>query len=148
MGMDYKMHRTGETIGRLKAFDVAKRKWLWEIGSPLPLFAGVLATRSGLVFSGDQQGFVFAADAKSGEVLWRFQTGSAINASPITYEIDGKQYLAILSGLGGDPSFYFKAPKGGMLWVFALANLTAGQAGAGAWKVEDIEGALTPVPGK
>jgi alcohol dehydrogenase (cytochrome c) len=148
MGMDYKMHRTGPTIGRLKAFDVAKRKWLWEMESPLPLFAGVLTTRSGLVITGDQQGFVFAADAKTGRMLWRFQTGSGINASPITYEIDGKQYLAVLSGLGGDPSFYFKGPKGGTLWVFALTNHPPEQAGAGTWKVEDIEGALTPVPAK
>ena len=54
--------------------------------------------------------------------MWKFQTGSGINASPITYELDGTQYVAILSGLGGDPSFYFKGPKGGMLWVFALEN--------------------------
>jgi alcohol dehydrogenase (cytochrome c) len=148
MGMDYKMHRQGDKIGRLRAFDVGKRKWLWEIASPLPLFAGVLSTRSGLVFSGDQLGFFFAADAQTGKVLWRFQTGSGINASPITYELDGKQYVAILSGLGGDPSFYFKGPKGGMLYVFALTNLPADKAGAGTWKVEDIDGALTPVPAK
>jgi len=148
MGMDYKMHRLGDKIGHLKAFDVANKKWLWDIASPLPLFAGVLATRSGLVFTGDQLGFVFAADAKSGQVLWRFQTGSGINASPVTYELGGKQYVAILSGLGGDPSFYFKDPKGGTLWVFALDNLSATAAGAGSWKVEDIPDALLPVPGK
>lgn len=148
MGMDYKMHRIGASIGHLRAFDVANQKWLWDIASPLPLFAGVLATKSGLVFTGDQLGFFFAADAKSGQVLWRFQTGSGVNASPITYELDGKQYVAILSGLGGDPSFYFKGPKGGTLWVFALDNLSAPAAGAGTWKVEDIPDALLPVPGK
>ena len=110
------------------------------------MFAGVLTTRSGLVFSGDQLGFFFAADARSGKLLWQFQTGSAINASPITYEIAGKQYVAILSGLGGDPSFYFKGPKGGMLWVFALTNLTVEQSGLGTWKVEDIPDALNPLP--
>jgi len=148
MGMDYKMHRTGDRVGHLKALDVASKKWLWEIASPLPLFAGVLATKSGLVFTGDQLGFFFAADARSGKVLWKFQTGSGINASPITYTVDGKQYVAILSGLGGDPSFYFSAPKGGTLWVFALDSLTADQAGAGGWSVDEIEGALTPVPSK
>ena len=146
MGMDYKMHRISETIGRLRAFDVQKKKWLWEIASPLPLFAGVLATRSGLVFSGDQQGFFFAADAKTGKVLWRYQTGSGINASPITYEIGGKQYVAILSGLGGDPSFYFSGPKGNTLFVFALDNMPAAKAGAGKFGVPEIEGALTAVP--
>jgi len=146
MGIDFKMHRMGGAIGHLKAFDVQKRKWLWQIESPLPLFAGVLATRSGLVFTGDQQGFFFAADAKSGKVLWRFQTGSGINASPVTYELNGKQYVAILSGLGGDPSFYFTQPKSGMLWVFALDNLSPDDAAAGNWGVEEIDGALTPVP--
>lgn len=146
MGMDYKMHTLGGPIGRLRAFDVAKKKWLWEIPSPLPVFAGVLATKSGLVFTGDQLGFFYAADAKTGKVLWRYQTGSGINASPVTYEIGGKQYVAILSGLGGDPSFYFSAPKGNSLFVFALDNAAPGKAGSGQWGVSDIEGALTPVP--
>ncbi len=148
MGMDYKMHRISDQIGHLKAFDVANRKWLWEIASPLPLFAGVLATKTGLVFTGDQLGFFFAVDARSGKVLWKFQTGSGINASPITYALDGKQYVAILSGLGGDPSFYFNGPKGGTLWVFALDNLPVDKAEAGSWTVDEIEGALTPVPAK
>ncbi len=146
MGMDYKMHTLGGPIGRLRAFDVQKRKWLWEIPSPLPVFAGVLATKSGLVFTGDQLGFFYAVDAKSGKVLWKYQTGSGINASPITYEIGGRQYVAILSGLGGDPSFYYSAPKGNSLIVFALDNAGADKAGAGEWGVTNIDGALTPVP--
>ena len=79
-----------------------------------------------------------ALDARSGAVLWRFQTGSGINASPITYELDGTQYVAILSGLGGDPSFYYSAPKGGMLWVFALDG---GQA------IEAKESSQVPIEG-
>jgi alcohol dehydrogenase (cytochrome c) len=120
MGVDYQMYRHKDKTGYLKAFDVANRKWLWELPSALPMFAGVLATKSGLVFTGDQLGHFMAVDADTGKQLWKFQTGSGINASPITYELDGKQYLAILSGLGGDPSFYFSGPKGGMLWVFAI----------------------------
>lgn len=120
MGVDYQMYRHKDMTGFLKAFDVGKKKWLWQLPSPLPMFAGILATKSGLVFTGDQLGFFEAVDAESGKVLWKFQTGSGINASPITYELDGKQYVAILSGLGGDPSFYFSGPKGGMLWVFSV----------------------------
>ena len=85
-----------------------------------PLFSGMLVTKGGVLFTGDQRGRFLAYDAKTGKELWKFQTGSGINASPITYELDGKQYVAILSGLGGDPSFYYSAPKGGMLWVFAI----------------------------
>lgn len=122
MGVDYQMYRQGDEIGHLKAFDVAKKQFVWDRPSALPLFAGLLATKGGLVFTGDQLGHVLALDAKTGESLWQFQTGSGINASPISYELDGTQYVAILSGLGGDPSFYYKSPKGGMLWVFALAS--------------------------
>ncbi|MFO1350461.1 MAG: PQQ-dependent dehydrogenase, methanol/ethanol family [Gammaproteobacteria bacterium] len=120
MGVDFKMYRTKDVIGRTMAFDLGKGEFVWETPNPLPLFAGVLTTQSGLVFTGDQRGYAQALDAKTGKVLWQFQTGSGINASPITYELDGVQYIAIPSGLGGDPSFYYNAPKGGMLWVFAL----------------------------
>ena len=120
MGVDYQMYRHKEKTGYLKAFDVANKKWLWQLPSSLPMFAGVLATKGGVVFTGDLIGNALAVDAGSGKVLWKFQTGSGINASPITYELDGKQYVAILSGLGGDPGFYYSAPKGGMLWVFSV----------------------------
>jgi alcohol dehydrogenase (cytochrome c) len=120
MGVDYQMYRMGDTIGHLKAIDVANKKVVWDAPSPLPLFAGLLVTKGGVLFTGDQRGRFLAYDAKTGKELWKFQTGSGINASPITYELDGKQYVAVLSGLGGDPSFYYSAPKGGMLWVFAI----------------------------
>ncbi len=142
MGVDYQMYRLGDNIGAVKAFDVAKKTFVWSTPSPLPLFSGLLATQGGLVFTGDQQGFVQALDGKTGEVLWKFQTGSGINASPISYELDGAQYIAILSGLGGDPSFYYKAPKGGMLWVFALGGAGQNAAAAAGVNPVPIEGAL------
>ena len=119
-GADYTVNQMGETIGRIKAIDVTNKKVAWEVKSPLPLFAGMLVTKGGVLFTGDLRGRFLAYDAKSGKELWKFQTGSGINASPITYELDGRQYVAILSGLGGDPTFYYSAPKGGMLWVFAI----------------------------
>ena len=120
MGVDYQMYRMGDVIGHLKGIDIANKKVVWDDPSPLPLFAGMLVTKSGVLFTGDQKGRFLAFDAKTGKQLWSFQTGSGINASPITYELDGHQYVAVLSGLGGDPSFYYSAPKGGMLWVFSV----------------------------
>ena len=120
MGVDYQMYRMGDVIGHLKGIDIANKKVVWDSPSPLPLFAGMLVTKSGVLFTGDQRGRFLAFDAKTGKQLWSFQTGSGINASPITYELDGHQYVAVLSGLGGDPSFYYSAPKGGMLWVFSV----------------------------
>jgi glucose dehydrogenase len=77
-------------------------------------------TKGGVLFTGDLRGRFLAYEAKTGKELWNFQTGSGINASPVTYELDGKQYVAILSGPGSGPSFYYSAAKGGMLWVFAI----------------------------
>ena len=102
-------------------FDVVNRKVLWRVVSPAPFWAGAVATSSGLVFTGDMRGYFMAIDARSGQVLWQFQTGSGIIGSPITYELDGTQYVAVPSGgIGGDMTFYYTEPKAGNLWVFAL----------------------------
>ena len=67
------------------------------------------------------RGYFMAIDSRSGKVLWRFQTGSGIIGSPITYVLDGVQYIAVPSGgIGGDMGFYYSEPKAGNLWVFAL----------------------------
>jgi cytochrome c5 len=103
------------------AFDVVRRKVVWRAVSPAPFWAGAVATSSGLVFTGDMRGYFMALDARTGSTLYRFQTGSGIAGSPITYELDGTQYVAVPSGgISGDMTFYYKEPKGGALWVFAL----------------------------
>ena len=67
-----------------------------------PLYSGVLATAGGLVFYGTMDGWFKAVDARSGEELWQFQTGSGIIGNPMTFiGPDGKQYVAIYSGIGG-----------------------------------------------
>jgi alcohol dehydrogenase (cytochrome c) len=139
MGVDYQMYRMGDTIGRIMAIDVATGKRAWQTESPLPIFAGMLMTKGGVLFTGDQRGRALAYDAKNGKELWSFQTGSGVNASPISYELDGTQYVALLSGLGGDPSFYYSAPKGGMLWVFAVDGKVEGSS---RYNQEVIEKAL------
>ena len=144
MGVDFQRYRHSDKIGYLKAFDVANKKWLWELPSPLPMFAGVLATKTGVIFTGDLLGFFQAIDGDTGEVLWKFQTGSGINASPIAYELDGKQYIAILSGIGGDPDLYLSGPKGGMLWVFSVDGTIADTS---SFNAQVIESAL-PVYGE
>ena len=62
------------------------------------------------------RGYFMAFDARTGTLLWQFQTGSGIIGSPITYELDGTQYLAVPSGgIGGDMIFYYTEPKAGQL---------------------------------
>ena len=85
--------------GALRAIDPTTGSMKWEIkqeGSP---WAGVLSTAGGVVFSGDNDGNFFAADARSGKMLFSYGTGAAIYGPPTTYTIDGRQYVLIPSGL-------------------------------------------------
>ena len=121
LGGDYQQYLTSENPGNFVGFDVVNRKVLWRAVSPAPFWAGAVATSSGLVFTGDMRGYFMAFDARTGELLWQFQTGSGIIGSPISYELDGTQYLAVPSGgIGGDMTFYYTEPKAGNIWVFAL----------------------------
>ncbi len=121
LGADYQQYLTSENPGNFIAFDVVKREIVWRQTSPAPFWAGSVATSSGLVFTGDMRGYFMALDARTGTVLWQFQTGSGIIGSPITYELDGTQYIVVPSGgIGGDMAFYYTEPKAGNLWVFAL----------------------------
>lgn len=88
----------------------------WQQRTDKPLIGGVLATAGGLVFTGEGDGFFDAFDAATGERLWRFQCGAGVNAPPVTYEVDGVQYVAVAAG--GNSLFGYKS--GGALIVFAL----------------------------
>ena len=121
LGADYQQYLTSDNPGNFVGFDVVGGEVLWRVVSPAPFWAGAVATSSGLVFTGDMRGYFMAIHAGTGEVLWQFQTGSGIIGSPITYELDGIQYVAVPSGgIGGDMTFYYTEPKAGNLWVFAL----------------------------
>jgi alcohol dehydrogenase (cytochrome c) len=89
--------------GELMAWDVEKRQKVWGIkDNVLPVYAGVLATGGDLVFYGTMEGWFRAVDARSGKILWQQKTGSGIIGDPITFTgHDGKQYIAIYSGIGG-----------------------------------------------
>src|SRR2546427_13255491 len=69
-----------------------------------PMWSGMLATGGGLVFSGKLTGEFIAIDEETGRIVWQFQTGSGINAQPITYTHNGRQYVTVLPGLGGGTS--------------------------------------------
>jgi alcohol dehydrogenase (cytochrome c) len=86
------------TTGSIIAVDPATGETKWRFEMVTSPSAGILATAGNLVFTGDPQGYLFALDARTGKPLWHFQTGGAIVAPPITYALDGKQYLAVASG--------------------------------------------------
>jgi len=131
--------------GRVTAWDPAAAKARWTIDEDLPVWSGALATGGDLVFYGTMDGWFKAVDANSGRLVWQFKTGSGIVGQPISYRgPDGRQYVAVLSGVGGwagavvagdldtrDGSaaggfasamrdLKQRTTKGGMLYVFAL----------------------------
>ena len=111
------------------AWDPIKNVKVWGNKEELPFMGGMLPTAGGLVFHGNIQGWFKALDASTGKLLWQFNTGSGISAGPVTYELDGKQYVAVVSGrLVTPPSFlghigekiFASSPPGGALFVFEL----------------------------
>ena len=115
-------------IGALRAMDPKTGKIVWEYKNKAPLWGGVLTTAGNLVFTGTPEGYLKAFDAKSGKELWKFQTGSGVVGSPVTWEQDGEQYIAVMSGWGGAVPLWggevaksFKdINQGGSLWVFKM----------------------------
>jgi alcohol dehydrogenase (cytochrome c) len=90
---------TGEDPrGFLRALNPLTGDLVWEIEVHSPPWAGLMSTAGGLVFSGTMEGDFFAADAFTGDVLWRFQTGGSIYANPITYTSEGRQFITIAAG--------------------------------------------------
>lgn len=119
----------GGFLGELVAWDPIANKKAWSIKEDLPFNGGTLTTAGNLVFSGNLHGDFRAIDAKSGKVLWSKNLGSGIGAGPVTYSVDGKQYVAIVIGrTAALPAFLGEigkkmvaaAPEGGALFVFAL----------------------------
>lgn len=115
-------------IGALRAINPKTGKVEWQIKNNAPLWGGVMTTAGGLVFWGTPEGYLKAADAKTGKELWQFQTGSGIVAPPVTWEDNGEQFVAVVSGWGGAvPLWGGEVAKrvnfleqGGSVWVFKL----------------------------
>lgn len=120
-------------IGSLKAIDPVSGEVKWEYKNAAPLWAGVMTTAGGLVFTGTPEGHLKAFDDETGEELWRFQTGSGIVGQPVTWVQDGEQYVAVTSGWGGAvPLWGGEVAKqvkylnqGGSVWVFKLPKQLA-----------------------
>ena len=115
-------------IGALKAIDPNTGEIKWTYKNDAPLWGGVMTTAGGLVFTGTPEGFLKAFDDQTGEELWSFQTGSGVVGQPVTWDMDGEQYIAVASGWGGAvPLWGGEVAKkvnylnqGGSIWVFKL----------------------------
>ena len=135
----------GGNRGEFLAWDPVKNERVWGVNENFPVWSGALVTAGDVVFYGTMDGWFKALDAKTGTLLWQFKCGSGIIGQPVSYRgPDGKQYIAILAGVGGwsgaivagalDPrdatgalgfvgamaDLPAHSTKGGMLYVFAL----------------------------
>jgi glucose dehydrogenase len=102
--------------GLLSSIDLSSGKVIWQNKTTQPLIGGVLATAGGLVFMGEGNGSFNAYNSQTGEMLWQAKSEFGVNAPPITYTIDGVQYIAVASG--GSSIFGYK--QGDALLVYAL----------------------------
>jgi alcohol dehydrogenase (cytochrome c) len=92
----------GGHMGEFSAWDIRAGKELWTINERFPVWSGAMATAGDLVFYGTMDGWFKAVHARTGEVLWQFKTASGIIGQPTTYRgPDGRQYVAVLAGVGG-----------------------------------------------
>ena len=121
--------KPGDAVGHIEALDPLTGQPKWRV--PLtdhPVWSAIMTTGGGLLFTGKETGEFIALDLDNGKQVWQFQTGSGINAQPITYTHNGKQYVSVLSGIGGlwwniaREQLKDKVPQGGSVWTFAVID--------------------------
>jgi alcohol dehydrogenase (cytochrome c) len=115
--------------GRLQAINLETRKTVWTTRHRAPITTGTLSTAGGVVFAGALDRYLRAYDAASGKVLWETRLNDASSAVPISYAVNGKQYIAIVAGRGGFhyasyaplvPELAAPPDRGSSVWVFEL----------------------------
>ncbi|TKC87313.1 PQQ-dependent dehydrogenase, methanol/ethanol family [Trinickia terrae] len=130
-GFEIKPEPGSKGYGELQAIDVDTGKKVWSHWSKLPWNGGVATTAGGLAFSGSLDGHLYAFDEATGKIVWQSpKLASGIVAQPSVFEVDGKEYVAILTGYGGANPIWGgpmakaaeKVPLGGTLYVFALSH--------------------------
>jgi alcohol dehydrogenase (cytochrome c) len=120
---------TDGKYGRLEAINLATKKVLWTERQRAPQTTGALATAGGVVFSGALDRWIKAYDDSNGKVLWETRLNDVPNSSPITYSVNGKQYVAVVVGNGGSqvitwpplvPEIQNPPDRGAAIWAFEL----------------------------
>ena len=116
LGGAFKVIASEAQWGNVTAVNIDTGKIAWQQKTEQPMIGGALATAGGLVFAGEGNGLIKAYDSKTGKVLWQFQCGAGVNAPPVSYTVNGKQYIAVAAG--GNTQLDFK--RGNSVFVFTL----------------------------
>ncbi len=119
--------------GSLSAWDLTTGKMLWKKHFHSPAFGGALATGGGIVYVGQMEGVLQGYDELTGKLVWQKKTASGITAPPVSYTVDGQQYIAVEVGIGGVVPLFFMAsvpwlktvPPASMVYTFKLPQKAA-----------------------
>jgi alcohol dehydrogenase (cytochrome c) len=107
--------------GPFVALDVETGKIAWQYKAPQPLIGGALATAGNVVFMGEGNGWFDAFNAKTGDRVWRYNLSAGVNAPPVTYQVNGEQYVAVAAG----GNFQLTYPYGDTVAIFKLPSTAA-----------------------
>ena len=125
----FEMPGSDGNMGRLSAYRTSDLKPLWSFQQRAPFLTGVVSTAGNLAFVGDFDRVFRAVDVRNGKTLWKTRLGTTVQGYPVSFSVDGKQYIAVTTGLGGGSpqqkptallNEVHRAPTGNMLYVFAL----------------------------